>query len=394
MDERTATLTLTEKLHQLGYVNHVIDAAMKSHILENAKSSVLGLGCSNPEVIDFNEIDLSKDTKSEEFSKLKEKFPQANYLFAEVNKTGLEAELGKTLITPAAIIGKEEERILKNKYYKDVSYQVRWALDILEIPNFIEAYKIYSSLDPQDFDLKKIECENAFKEKDPSKFYVPFKKEDSVEIGDVVKGTITHKYYLVDKIEEEKVWGSRFNDSELKSPCHDKIHGACVYENMIKIYKYHSEISEDFQKFVFSLPPEDQDIEINKIILRAINNHDARAQILYAAYCEEKHFPQYFGIADMFAQKQAVNALRSIKIRNPDYDHFLWDNGFKDVNLNHMQLYKNDTGVFIDYFSSRTEPEKKTILNEIMTCDFSNKQADSWLHENELELIRTVSMDG
>ena len=393
MDERTATLTLTEKLQQMRYVNIVIDAAMKSHILDNAKSSILNLGCYNSEVIDFNEIDFSKNTREKEFLKIKEKFPQANYIFAEGNKTGLEAKLGKTLITPAAIIGKEEERILKNKYYKNVSYQIKWSLDILKIPNFIEAYKFYSSLNPQDVDIKKLECQNTVK-KNKSILYIPFKEKDRVEIGDIIQGRVTGKFYLVEKMGDDRIWGSRFDDVELKTPCKPDEYGACKYEIMKKILKYNFEISEEFKTFIFSLPQEDQNIEINKIILQTIKNPNMKCQILYTAYCEEKHFPKYFGIADIDAQKQAVNALRSIKIRNPYYDLFLWDKGFKNVNLNHMHLYKKDTDLFIDYFGSRAESEKKTILKDIMACDYTNNQVAKWLEDNEVDLMREVSMDG
>ena len=152
-------------------------------------------------------------------------------------------------------------------------------------------------------------------------------------------------------------------------------------------------MSEEFQKFVFTLPLEDQNIEINKIILQTMKNSNVKAQILYEAYCEEKHFPEYFNIASMDAQEQAVNALQSIKTRNQYYDNCLWDRGFKNVNLNHKQLYKKDSDLFIDYFSSRTEPEKKTIITDIMNCDYTNKQVAKWLEKNEVNLLRKVSMD-
>ena len=102
----------------------------------------------------------------------------------------------------------------------------------------------------------------------------------------------------------------------------------------------------------------------------------------------------FIGATGMDAQRQTVNALRSIKIRNPYYDLFLWDKGFKNVNLNHMHLYKKDTDLFIDYFGSRAESEKKKILKDIMACDYTNNQVAKWLEDNEVDLMREVSMDG
>ena len=59
-----------------------------------------------------------------------------------------------------------------------------------------------------------------------------------------------------------------------------------------------------------------------------------------------------------------------------------------------MRLYKKDYQEFIEYFRNKKQDEKKTILKSIMNCDYTNEDVASWLHENEIELLREVSMDG
>ena len=395
MDKRTATLTLTEKLQQMGYVNLVADTAVKSYLLENAKSAVLDIGDNSPRVMDFKEIDFSKDSKYDKLSlsSLKQKCPQANYLFAEGNKIRLKGESRNTLITPAAIIGEAEARILKKEYYKDVPYLMQRALEVLEIPNFIADYELYSSLCNDNIDTQELGLKAKFSNKN-SRFYVPYKGSKSIEIGDIVQCKKTDKFYLVENIESKRILGTRFNDDELKIPCKEGRYGFCLNENIKRIYKSYSTLSTKFKDFAFALPAEDQDIYLNQMILETITNIDTITDILYNAYRDEKNFGEYFDVVNKDAQDQAFNVLKSIQERNSSYDSFLWDKGFKEVNLDYMRLYKKDYQEFIEYFRNKKQDEKKTILKSIMNCDYTNEDVASWLHENEIELLREVSMDG
>ena len=392
MDKRTATLALTEKLQQLDYVNLVADTAVKSYLLENAKSAVLDFGNCSSRFIDFKNIDLSKDTKNEGLSNLKQDYPQANYLFAEENKTRLDGELSNTLITPAAIIGEAEERILKKECYKDVPYLMRRALEVLEIPNFIADYEIYSSFCSINIDKQELEFKMIFIKENPLIFYAARNESDSVEEGDIIQGKKTDKFYLVENIESERILGSLFEDAELKIP-HKPYYGECCNENIKLIYKYYSTHPE-FKEFVFSLPEEDPNITLNQKILETITNTDTITEILYNKYLDGKNFREYFKIVNKEAQNQAFNALRQVQERNLSYDSFLWDKGFKEVNLDYIQIYKENADNFIEYFKSKKQDDKKTILKDIMNCDYTNKAVADWLDENEIELVREVSMDG
>ena len=391
MDKRTATLTLTEKLQQMGYVNLVADTAVKSYLLENTKSVILYLGDDSSRFIDAKEIDLSKDTKYDKLSlsNLKQKYPQANYLFAEGNKTKLGGESCDTLITPAAIIGEEEERILKKEYYKDVPYFVRKALEVLEIQNFIADYETYSSIGT-DIETGKSEIKLTFNKENSSQFYFPFKDSDSIEIGDIIQGKKTDRYYLVEKIESNKMIGPRFKDAELKIPANIN-QGFCEIDSLKPIFKLYN-ITHEFKEFAFALPAQEHNIYLNQRILGTITNIEIITDILYNAYLDEKNFGEYFDVVNKDAQEQAFNALRQIQERNSTYDYFLWDKGFKEVNLDYMRLYKRDADEFIEYFKNREQDDKKTILKGIMNCDYTNDDVANWLHENEVELLREVSM--
>ena len=388
MDKRTATLTLTEKLQQMGYVNIVHDDVLKSYFLEKAKSVVLDFGYSKSQIVDFKGIDISSERNIEiTLSDFKTKFPKANYLFAKEKMITQGAVSCRNLITPAAIIGEAEERILKKECYKDVLYDIHNALEVLDIPNFIEIYDIYLSLKDDNIDFKELSGQ-----KDSSIMYRPFKKEDTIGIGDIIQGYESKKYYLVKEIQKDGIKGPRFLDDQLNTL--DENDSNCPNKYINPIYKFYPIILLEFMKFVLTLPKEEQNININEKILKSLPNSNILTEILRNEYLKGENFTKYFNAVNENAQKETINDFKSIQERNSSYDSFLWDKGFKEVNLDYMRLYKKDYQEFIEYFRNKKQDEKKTILKSIMNCDYTNEDVASWLHENEIELLREVSMDG
>lgn len=386
MNKETATLTLTEKLQQIGHVNIVTDSAIKSHVLENAKSKVLDITEQGLTPLAFNWIDINPVGFGVIYD-LKQKYPQANYFFTEGKKASSDSGLENALITPVSIIGQTEERILKRKCYKDVPYKIRRALEILEIPNFIKAYEIYLSLESGDIALEKFTCPAG-----ESMIYKPFKSGDIVEIGDVIQGTESKKYYIVESINSNGITGQRYTDAKLKIL--DGNNAGCDSKFITPIYKYGLKEFSEFQEFVFSLPSEEQNIIANQQILKTIKNKDTITDILYNEYCHGEQFQKYFDVLDENYQKHAFNTIKTIPKRNLPHDSFLWNKGFKEVTLDYLQLYKENADEFITYFKSKNPKEKKTIINDLLECDYTNNQVATWMDENEIELIRKVSMDG
>ena len=116
--------------------------------------------------------------------------------------------------------------------------------------------------------------------------------------------------------------------------------------------------------------------------------------ILINEYATGKHFQKYFNILDDERQKKVVKALKTIPYNIPEHNSFLWDKGFKDIPMDHKELYYYNTGGFIEYFKSREPKAQKSILKDIIDYDYINDTVAKWLEENERDLLREVSMDG
>ncbi len=206
------------------------------------------------------------------------------------------------IITPYALIGKNEKQDLKRLCYKDVPANILYAMTVLRIDDYVDNYKSY------------IDNNNS------------------------------------------------------------------------------SNLRDDFYNFVFSIPYEDQNIEWNKTFLRYHKVSDY-VDILINEYTKGKHFQEYFEcLPNNDKQQRVVRHLTSVKERDLSHDSFLWSQGFKEVNLDYMNMYKKDSQKFIEYFKSKEKDDKKIILKAIMDCDYTNKDAADWLNENELDLVREVSM--
>ena len=164
------------------------------------------------------------------------------------------------------------------------------------------------------------------------------------------------------------------------------------YESYINNCKGYNQ-SDDFLNFIFSIPYEDQNIQCNKFLLKNSKVRDYH-EILTNEYVKGKSFQEYFDCLDNDCQQKVAKYLTNVKERNLSHDSFLWSKGFKETKLDYMQDYKENANNFIKYFKTKNHEDKKTILKDIMNCDYTNKAVADWLNENEIELLRKVSMDG
>ncbi|MDP2906430.1 MAG: hypothetical protein Q8O03_00670 [Nanoarchaeota archaeon] len=155
-----------------------------------------------------------------------------------------------------------------------------------------------------------------------------------------------------------------------------------------------SDSLDSFLEFVFTIPYEDQNIENNKEILRRIYYHTDFVEILTKEYSNGKYFEEYFNCLDKGNKKTVFDNLKNIQERKPVNDSFLWSQGFKELQLNYLEMYKDNTKDFIDYFSNKNLEEKKIILKDIMNCEFTNEEVVKWLNENYLDLVREVGFNG
>ncbi|MBM3199601.1 hypothetical protein FJZ53_01600 [Candidatus Woesearchaeota archaeon] len=177
-------------------------------------------------------------------------------------------------------------------------------------------------------------------------------------------------------------------------------------ESFVSNYKFYKENSnflanyralehpDRFLELVFTIPEGDQVLEKNKGILRRFSYYIDYIEILTKEYFGGKHFQDYFNSLDFGCKKQVFERLRNIIKRNIANDYFLWANGFKEVRLDHIELYKDDASKFIEYFKNRDIEDKKTILKDIMNCESTNEEIVKWLNDNYLDLIREVGFNG
>lgn len=386
MDKRTATLTLTEKLANLGYINLVADPAVKSYLLNNAKSVILALKKGRIRIVPLGELYYSHFEKTPVSrgylpSELRD-FPEANYFFAEGGKL---SEYGPYLknpfVTPVALIGGIEERVLRETFYKDVPDEIVKAFEVLRIPNFIDAYSVYSSLKegevlPFSFGI-----------------YRPFEKDDKIELGDIIQGSSSKRYYLVDEINSAGINGYRFKDGALKTPAEgkkdDERYGHCEYSMVIPVKKRLSDVN--FFDFVFSLPYEEQNIEVNKIILKNLSDVDS-CRILLKEYSKDKLFKDYFAVLDEKCQKEVVKGIKALPGHNKFLDSWLFKEGF-DIDIDYLKLYKEDAQRFIGYFKAKPEDVKKLIISDLLGYEHINPEVIEFLEKEYSHLLRDTAFN-
>ena len=209
---------------------------------------------------------------------------------------------------------------------------------------------------------------------------------------------IATPYALIDEIEEKNIRKLYYKNTPANILDAMNVLSIDNYVENYKLYIKNFEFYDqptDFFNFVFSLPYEDQNIESNKIYLK---NNEVKDyfEILKNEYAKGKsfHFQEYFDCLDDDRQKRVVKYLTTVRERDLSHDYFLESRGFKEIKLDYMQIYKENADNFIEYFKSKKQDDKKTILKSIMNCDYTNKAVADWLDENELELVREVSMNG
>ena len=377
-----------------------------SHINKNdSKSIIQGWYFSNNKnYIETNVVysDLGKLIEDIEFCK------GANYFFVDNPLQDTSEETPKSLkgfhifVTPYSIIGKDEITNLKEIFYKYAPAKILSAMDSLNIDNYIDIYEQYSN---QDF--SKINLNNRCIYK-----FLNLISDINYDNANEISDTKFSKIGGIDLINSElqklgiksKLNGkSGRNKKNINKYPYD-IHRYCILQITDEIeQKYGSDLKQpilldfsiEFSNFIFTLPYENQKIETNKLLLHLNASSMDYLSILDREYTKGRHFEEYFDCLELAEQEAFVKCLKAEgQEGNIVHDSFLWSKGFKGINRNYMDLYKKDADEFIEYFKSKKQDDKKTILKDIMDCDYTNKTATKWLHENEIELLREVSMDG
>lgn len=299
----------------------------------------------------------------------------------ELDDTSKKTQSQDIVITPLAMIGEIEEETFQNVLYKNVSEEIMESFKILKIENFVKPYKVYSSLGKTLENL--IPGEGVF---------VPFEEGMKIEVGDMCIGD-SGTFYLIDMVSDDKkkVGGPGFKDEKLTIRA-SKDYGYRTFYLEKKYLWKKNLFDKAFLEFCFlSLPYEDQKLEVNKLLLRHMRQDLKLERILAKEYSEGKYFKEYFQCLDKEEQTRVVEKISILKSKK-EYEHFLWNLGFKDVISDYTWLYKDDSQGFIEYFQSRGREDKKTIIQTLFDLDFKNDEVINWLNKNELRLIQEVGM--
>lgn len=405
MNEEKAAKTLTKELgDKVGRI-FVVESHYKSLLLKNALTAYQ---IDNPIMINHDGSYFSGSNFNRE-TDIKNVIPyvmsklEANYFFMESIPVATGSNYNtysRFAVTPYSIIGNKEKLALREIFYKNVPPEITNSMDTLDIKHFVGLYKSYQNKELCCLDThvnKILEDVNALKEFIDKTFDFEYDKDDEVNLSVFEKfGGISS---LNDRLARIGVTERIIRHKEHTSYVARSVLSKVIKEahNVIGRLKgqYYGAVSNEFIHFVFfSLQREDQSIDFNKEILKNSLNLDFVVNALSKEYAENGNFCEYFDVLDKEAQERVVNTVKNFSNKNTICDSFLWSKGFKDLSLNHLELYKNDSKGFIEYFTRKTLEEKKAILKDVMDCEFTNEGAIDWLNENEQDLIREVGFNG
>jgi len=418
MDEEKAIKTLTSKIVDDFGSQIVRDESYKNKLIKNAEYFCQ---FGNPFIIGFDKHRMSankennsvshtawvfvnsertrkNDTQLLVYASLEKAIDDegdhksANYFFIDkpiTNTPGFnENSRGMSFfVTPCSIIGKKEVNNLRNIFYKDVHPEVLSAMNVLGIDNYVELYELYSD---NNTDFKTF-LDNYF-------FYL--------KINDAAHHLFNIKSRCPrDKFAEYFGCGIKDLNKDLMNRGFNKklasldpdIYKRSV-EEVIDYFKYNTPINkfegilQGFLNFVFTIPYEDQSLDINEEILKSFKSLDYM-DVFLKEYSEGKYFEKYFSCLDKKRRKRVINSLKSVS-RNPILDSFLWKEGFRDLDVDYLELYKSNAEDFIKYYKEKDHEAQKIILSDIMDCGFINKDVVDWLNENEELHMREVGLNG
>lgn len=373
MDKKTATLTLTGKLHN--------DTQIVANQLY--QKSLIEKSLAHYQIGDM--VKMSSDFLYDIVKKGMD--ARANYFFIENIDWG-EYASGASF----AIIGEEEVRTLRGRFYKDVPCDVASAMAALGIKGYAQLYEMYSNGSIEGL-LRKYELYSKFREC----FSDLFRSYDQLFHDDKCLEGVFEGYMgmtlgdLNQGLKKEGIPASVEN------------HHSYVYKNHVSsvmlafeqatILGQFKDLLEGFIDFVFKIPDEDQNVGINKLILGMENASLDYTRILIEEYNQDRNFQEYFSVLDEERQEKVVKRIKNLSKQNMSLNSWLFSKGFA-LELDYIRLYKEDTEEFIRYFRKSSLEIQELIVSDLLNCDFINPEAISFLEEEYSDLLRDTAFKG
>ncbi len=374
MDKQEAIITLTQILHDDGLIKYVLDSNIKDRILKDASHYSYDIDPERPFGIE-RPLEFNGDKLKELQSEMRCFFDNVNYYFiTPLNKNNFKTSC---IITPCAIIGEDEKKYLREKYYSDVPDDIAEAFDILSIDNYISKYKNYirySFIDRGEYN---------------SLLYKRFRNYvDSIEPGDIIKDKDELDFYiLVKEIKPNNtVFGHTYYNLTLRDSRH--MDHCCEAYNAKGILKNKMSESDDFIDFVFSLPIYKQNINANKDIIK---HYIKYRKILIREYQVGENFNKYFDALDKVKRTQVVEDIKKLDYQNMVINYDLTNIGYKGLKLSHIMMCHQNPKRFIEYFNRQVPDQKRSIIEEILNSEDVDKDVTDHFFKNERELIQEVT---
>lgn len=412
MDKEKATRILAKELVKSDGQKFVTDHAYKKHLLEQSLScypvkyekpfsftSKIYWPYEGGHVLSIEQYNKNVNDYRKEVVDYCTNVNDANYVFVE-HAENLSFNESYSLLHLAdtfsffALIREEEAEHLRKRVYKDVQPEVICAMNTLGIKHYVDVYRLYISNNFLEI-LDALSVSKKFTD-----FVSELSYDNDGEVGkskfDIFEGIdVLNKCFEKLKV-KTFISLTEYRQSTSSGYVHRKNLAEVVEElRSLPAMNLDSKLIDDFFNFVFFLPDEDQNIEYNKAILKSYSQSLNYKQVLVKEYSEGDHFCEYFDILSNDLQEEVVKSLKNDPCKKkPVYDSFLWSKGFKDIELDYLNFYKEKASIFIEYFSQRGADEKKVILQDIMNCDFVNEEVANWLNQNEVELLREVGLNG
>lgn len=395
MDKEEAIRILAGQLVRLGYINIEKDS-MLQYYLGQAHHSVL-IPNRDDKPKRYYEIE-GKGIKFDEQEIKLAKQLGANYLFTDFI-AGAGGYVGGGYgtiqpdsierITAFALITGHEERILRERYYRDVPNQILDAMDTLDLKHFVRDYEMY---------LNGQICIDNLRE-----YYAkyPGLRGKGLEVGDLVYGRDKNKHDLFGRVttfclaKEEDIWMTYI----------DKYTDCSFKEIELTSQNYYSrrfiKLSHwtDFFDFIFKLPLEERNIETDKRILTEFSHlFDCKEALLGDYRRIPEIFTQYLGVLEEEQQKSVVEFIKGLdkEKQNPDINMQLFEFGFDGLYLQFLDLYQNNPAGFMKYLDGSDDAHRLEIIERLYTHTLDeknrNKETDTLLEKKYRDLIEEVGI--
>ncbi len=400
MDKYEATKTLTGKLAEHFGTLVVSDEVYKDLLVKKAQHVyVIGNPIDVGLYREGSQISYTKrdaNNKCIESKKLEDVITKfipvgTNYLFTSP-KVMMNENRMVFNVTPYLIIGDKELEAVKKLFYKTYDPNIREAVSSLGIKDFFELYHAYRYNNER---FQSLFCNNFENFKSEILEFVQSLHYDS---SNETRLDAFEAKFKIEKLNSRlKEFGVKFVLPTTQQFNWIKKH---ELDLLVDLLNNHippidkDPLNVEFLKFVFEIPYEDQNLDMNRYMFQNFGKFLNINLIVLKEYSNGRYFKDYFDLLDGNKQREIVQFVKQSRVQNQDYNHYLWMRGSKDIRLDYLKLYREDAEGFINYFAERRVEEKKVILNDIMDGDFTNEKVIDWLNENEEDLIREVGFNG